>query len=159
LTLLPQEELLIEIVRRSKFSRALHEQRSVESEFRFELQDTSRDEWSREEESNFKVSAEESFSFFCIRVESTQQYSNREKTAEKHFREIIGKSTSKVSRAYEIAIDVKTEVENQYRSIRKVTNPNPCQPVIYNYFQLAKKYKTELILADPILWPAYGGRS
>ncbi|MFQ5847555.1 MAG: hypothetical protein ACE5IQ_07785 [Candidatus Methylomirabilales bacterium] len=138
----------IEIVRRSKFSRALHEQRSVESEFRSELQSTTRDEWSSEEESNFKITAEEDFEIFGIGVKSTQEYSNREKTAEEHFREIITKTSSRVSRKYDISIDTKTEVQNQYRSLRKITNPNPCQPVIYNYFQLAKKYKTELILTD-----------
>lgn len=148
LTMLPGEQLEIEVVRRSKFSRALHEQRSVESEFRFELQSTARDEWSSEEESNFKVTAEEDFSIFCVGVESTQEYSTREKTAEEHFREIISKTSSRVSRKFEVAIDTKTEVENEYRSVRKITNPNPCQPVMYSYFQLAKKYKTELILTD-----------
>ena len=148
LTLLPQEEVEIEIVRRSKFSRALHEQRSVESEFQYELQNTSRDEWSAEEETNFKVTAEAGFKLFGIGIKTSAQYSKREKTAEEHFREIISKTTSKVNQKYDIAIDTKTEVENQYRSVRKVTNPNPCQPVIYNYFQLAKKYKTELILTD-----------
>lgn len=148
LTLLPGEELEIEIVRRSKFSRALHEQRSVESEFRFELQSTARDEWSSEEESNFKITGEEDFEIFGIGAKSTQEYSVREKTAERHFREIVSKTSSRVSRRYEVSVDTKTEVENQYRSVRKVKNPNACQPVIYNYFQLAKKYKTELILTD-----------
>lgn len=148
LTLLPGEELEIEIVRRSKFSRALHEQRSVESEFRFELQSTTRDEWTSEEESNFKITADEDFEIFGIGVKSTQEYSTREKTAETHFSEIVAKTSSRVSRKYEVSVDTKTEVENQYRSVRKIKNPNPCQPVIYNYFQLAKKYKTELILTD-----------
>jgi hypothetical protein len=148
LTLLPKEEVEIEIVRRSKFSRALHEQRSVESEFRFELQNTSRDEWSSEEESNFKITGEEGFKIFGIGAKSTQEYSNREKVAEKHFREIVSKTASRVSQKYELAVDTKTEVENQYRSVRRISNPNPCQPVVYLYYQLAKKYKTELILTD-----------
>ena len=148
LTLLPKEELQIEIVRRSKFSRALHEQRSVESEFRFELQSTARDEWSREEESNFKITGEEGFKIFGIGAKSNQEYSTREKAAEEHFREVVSKTSSRVSQRFEVAIDTKTEVENQYRSVRRLSNPNPCQPVIYNYFQLAKKYKTELILTD-----------
>lgn len=148
LTLLPKEELQIEIVRRSKFSRALHEQRSVESEFRFELQSTARDEWSREEESNFKITGEEGFKIFGIGAKSNQEYSTREKAAEEHFSEVVRKTSSRVSQKFEIAIDTKTEVENQYRSVRRLSNPNPCQPVIYNYFQLAKKYKTELILTD-----------
>jgi hypothetical protein len=148
LTLLPQEQVEIEIVRRSKFSRALHEQRSVESEFRFELQSTARDEWSSEEESNWKVGGGADFSIFGIGVKSSGEYSSRQKTAESHFREVVSKTSTKVSRKYEIAIDTKTEVENQYRSLRKISNPNPCQPVIYNYYQLAKRYKTELILQE-----------
>jgi hypothetical protein len=148
LTLVPNEEVEIEIIRRSKFSRALHEQRSVESEFRFEFQNTSRDEWSSEEESNFKVTGDEGFKIFGIGVKSTQEYSSREKSAEKHLREIVTKSASRVSQKYEVAIDTKTEVENQYRSVRKIKNPNSCQPVIYLYYQLAKKYRTELELTD-----------
>lgn len=148
LTLLPKEEVEIEIVRRSKFSRALHEQRSVESEFRFELTSTARDEWSRQEESNFKITGEEGFKIFGIGVKSTQEYSVREKAAEEHFREVVRKTSSRVSQKFEVAIDTKTEVENQYRSVRRLSNPNPCQPVIYNYYQLAKKYRTELILTD-----------
>lgn len=148
MTMLPGEETEIEIVRRSKFSRALHEQRSVESEFRFELQNTARDEWSSEEESNFEVSAEAGFKIFGIGAKTRGKYAGRERNAEEHFREVISKSSSKVSQKYEIAIDTKTEVENQYRSVRKIKNPNPCQPVIYNYFQLAKKFRSELILTD-----------
>jgi hypothetical protein len=148
LTLLPQEQVEIEIVRRSKFSRALHEQRTVESEFRFEVQNTARDEWTAEEESNWKVGGGVDFSIFGIGVKSSGEYNSRQKTAEAHFREVISKTSTKVSRKYELAIDTKTEVENQYRSVRRISNPNPCQPVIYNYYQLAKRYKTELILQE-----------
>jgi hypothetical protein len=148
LTLVPKEELEIEIVRRAKFSRALHEQRSVESEFRFEFQGTSRDEWSAEQESNFAVHADEGFSLFGLGVHATQDYAHREAAAEDHLREIVSKTASRVSQRYDVAVDVKTEVENQYRSVRKVSNPNPCHPVIYLYYQLAKKYRSELILTD-----------
>lgn len=148
MTLLPGEEVEIEIVRRSKYSRALHEQRSVESEFRSELQSTARDEWSSEEEINKKVGGGVDFSFFGIGVKASGGYTKREKTAEEHFREIVSKTSSRVSRKFEVAIDIKSEVENQYRSLRRISNPNGCQPVTYNYFQMAKKYKTELILTD-----------
>ena len=139
LTLVPKEELEIEIVRRAKFSRALHEQRSVESEFRFEFQGTSRDEWSAEQESNFAVHADEGFSLFGLGVHATQDYAHREAAAEDHLREIVSKTASRVSQRYDVAVDVKTEVENQYRSVRKVSNPNPCHPVIYLYYQLAQE--------------------
>jgi len=148
LTLLPQEQVEIEIVRRSKFSRALHEQRSVESEFRFELQSTARTELTTEEESNWKVGGGVDFSIFGVDISSSGEYSNRQKTVESRFREIVSKTSSMVSRKYEVAIDTKTEVENQYRSLRKISNPNPCQPVIYNYYQLAKRYESELILQE-----------
>lgn len=148
LTLVPKEELEIEIVRRTKFTRALHEQRSVESEFRFELQATTRDEWSAEHESNFRVNADEGFSFFGLGAHATQEYAQREAAAEDHVREIVTKTASRVSHRYDVAVDVKTEVENQYRSVRKMSNPNPCHPVIYLYYQLAKKYRSELILTD-----------
>lgn len=146
LTLLPGEETEIEVVRRSKYSRALHEQRSVESEFRLDVERTSQSEWSRERESNFRVSASSGFSIFGIGAKTSAAYSRRERTAQNHFREIVQKSSVKTSQKYEVAIDTKSQVENLYRSVRRVANPNPCQPVTYNYYQLAKKYKGTLIL-------------
>ncbi len=120
----------------------------MESEFRSELQRTARDEWSSEEEINKKVGGGVDFSIFGIGVKASGGYTKREQVAEEHFREVVSKTAGRVSRKYEVAIDTKTEVENQYRSVRRIVNPNPCQPVIYNYYQLAKMYKTELILTD-----------
>jgi hypothetical protein len=148
LTLLPREELEIEVVRRTKFSRALHEQRSVESEFRFEFQNTARDEWRAEHETNFRFHADEGFDVGFAGVSASQDYAIREAAAEEHLREVVRKASSRVSERYDIAIDVKTEVENLYRSVRRVSNPNPCHPVIYLYYRLAKKYRAELILTD-----------
>ena len=107
LILLPGEETEIEIVRRSKYSRALHEQRSVESEFRFEMQNTARDEWSREKKSNFQISGSAGFKIFGIGSKVKSSYSRRTKTAERHFREVINKSVSQTSQKYEVAIDTK----------------------------------------------------
>jgi hypothetical protein len=148
LTLLPREELEIEVVRRTKFSRSLHEQRSVESEFRFEFQNTTRDEWRREHESNFRIHADEGFSVFGLGVSASQDYSTREAAAEQHLSEVVTKAANRVSERYDIAVDVKSEVENLYRSVRRVSNPNPCHPVIYLYYRLAKKYRSELFLTD-----------
>ena len=48
----------------------------------------------------------------------------------------------------EIAIDIKAEVSNVYGSTRKVRNPNPCQPVTYNFYQLAKRLRRTLTLVE-----------
>lgn len=62
--------------------------------------------------------------------------------------EIIRKSASSLSAKYETSISTKTEVDNQFRSLRKFKNPNPCQPVTFHYFQIMKKFRRELFLIE-----------
>lgn len=148
MTLLPGEQVDIEIVRRAKYERALHEQRSIESEFETELQTTTRNELETQFSMNVQIDAEAGFKILGIGAKTSVETELEYATIEKSFREVIAKNSSRVSRKHEIAIDVKSEVENTFRSLRRVRNPNPCQPVTFHYFQMAKKYKAELFLID-----------
>ncbi|GAH25776.1 unnamed protein product, partial [marine sediment metagenome] len=51
----------------------------------------------------------------------------------------------RVDQKFEVVIDMKSAVESKSAIKRKVKNPNTCYSVNYNYFQLLRKYKAELI--------------
>lgn len=146
-SLLPGEEQEVEIVRRSKYSKALHEERSVESEFESELQNTMRVELNSSQDFNFTQSAGGGFNFFGLfgggaEVTAEQDFS----FDQSFFNEVIAKTSLSVSRKYDVAIDIKTEVENKFRSLRKIKNPNDCKVVTYFFKQLHKKYSFEVSL-------------
>jgi len=55
-------------------------------------------------------------------------------------------------------VGLKTEVENRYRSTRRIKNPNLCRTLTYNYFQLMRKVKitvrrTGIRFDWPRIWP------
>lgn len=146
-SLLPGEEQEVEIVRRSKYSRALHEERSVESEFESELQNTMRVELNSSQDFNFTQSAGGGFNFFGLfgggaEVTAEQDFH----FDQSFFNEVISKTSISVSQRYDVAIDIKTEVENRFRSLRKLSNPNPCKVVTYFFKQLNKKFSFEVSL-------------
>ena len=121
LTLLPKEKQQVEIVRRSKYTRALHEERSVESEFETEFSNTLRTELSASQDFNFHQEAGGGFNFFGL-VEGGAEVSADQAF---HFEqslmnEVVFKASAKVSRKYDISIDTKTEVENKFRSLRTI---------------------------------------
>ncbi|MFP2995974.1 hypothetical protein ABN763_08685 [Spongiivirga sp. MCCC 1A20706] len=165
-SLLPGEEQEVEIVRRSKYSKALHEERSVESEFESELQNTMRVELNSSQDFNFTQSAGGGFNFFGLfgggaEVTAEQDFS----FDQSFFNEVIAKTSLSVSRKYDVAIDIKTEVENRFRSLRKIKNPNDCKVVTYFFKQLHKKYSFEVSLLSVkfdivrVLPPIFGNRS
>ncbi len=71
--------------------------------------------------------------------------------------EVVNKAAAKVSARYETSIDIKTEVENKYRALRRVKNPNPCQPVTFHYYQLMKKIRRQLFLVEQTYHCTPGG--
>jgi len=145
-SLLPKEEQEVEIIRREKYSKALHEERSVESEFESEVQSTMRSELSASQDFNFSESAGGGFSFFGIGASASASASQSFGLDENFFNEVVKKTAAKVSSKYDIAVDTKTEIDNQYRSLRKITNPNPCRVVTFFFKQLNKKYTYQVSL-------------
>lgn len=147
LTLLPKEKQEVEIIRRAKYQRALHESRSVESEFEREFSNTMRLELEATQDFNFHEEVGGGFNFFGLFGGSASVSADQSFHFGQNFMaEVITKTSSKVSSKYDISIDTKTEVENQFRSLRTIENPNPCKVVTFFFKQLNKKFKFTLSL-------------
>jgi hypothetical protein len=145
--LLPKEKQQVEIVRRSKFTRALHEERSVESEFETEFSNTLRTELSASQDFNIHQEAGGGFDFFGLFGASAEVEIDKEFSFDQSvMNETVFKASSKVSSKYDLAIDTKTEVENKFRSLRTIENPNPCKVVTFFFKQLNKKFSLTLSL-------------
>lgn len=148
-TLLPKEKQEVEIIRRSKYQRALHEQRSLESEFESEFSRTLRLELGASQDFNFHQEAGGGFNFFGLAKGGAKVSADQSFHFEQNFMaEVVSKTSSRVSSKYDIAIDTKTEIDNQFRSLRTIENPNPCKVVTFFFKQLNKKFKFTLSLVD-----------
>ncbi|MBS1772862.1 MAG: hypothetical protein JST82_08375 [Bacteroidetes bacterium] len=146
-SLLPKEEQEIEIIRSNKYSSALHEEKSTESEFESEFQNTIRVELGASQDFNTSESASGSVDYFGIaKADVSMSASQHFHFDEKFFDEVIRKTSMKVSNKYDISIDHKTEAENKFRSLRKISNPNPCRVVTFFFKQLNKKYSQTVSL-------------
>ena len=148
-SLLPGEENEIEVIRKSKYSRELHMEQSIENEFESEVTDTMRLELGASQDFNFSQSAGGGFDFFgLVEANASASASQHLHFDQNFFKETIRKSATRISRKYDISMDIKTEVENKFRSLRKIKNPNPCKVVTYFFKQLNKKFKVEVSLVD-----------
>lgn len=146
LALTPGEEVEIEVFRSAKVERELSQQCSTEVEFMSEFSETLRSEWSRKTTSNTKQSGGVSgkislFGIIEIGGHYEPEYSETEEDFTKAFAEATLHAKYRVDRKFDIHIGLKTTVENRCRSTRKIRNPNACQSVTYNYFQLMRKFK------------------
>ena len=149
-TLVPGEEIELEIFRSTKTVEELSKETSVEETFAQELSNTIQDEWSNKQSSNFKigggVTASLDLGIFSIGGHVEPEYSTQEETFQKTFSEFVRKSQAKTDRKFDVRMDVKTETVSSERSTRKLRNFNQCQPVTYNYFQLMRKMRLELVI-------------
>jgi len=148
ITLLPAEELGLEVVRRHKYTRDIREQTSMESEIENTFTETTRDTFNVTGEYKFSVNGEANFKIFGIGVKASTELSVQTKLFYERFKEIVESTRHLVSRKYDFAMEVRTELENTLTSTRKIKNPNNCHPVHYLVSQLMKKYKSELILIN-----------
>jgi len=143
--LTPGEEVEIEIFRSSKVERELSQQYSTEVEFVEEFSNTCKYEWSKERTSNYKegggVSGKIDLGFIEFGGHYEPEYSETEREFERVIGECVHKTKLRVDRKFDVHIGLKTEVENRYRSTRKLKNPNLCRTLTYNYFQLMRKVK------------------
>jgi hypothetical protein len=149
-TLVPGEEIELEIFRSTKTVEELSKETSVEETFAQELSSTIQDEWSNKQSSNFKigggVTASLDLGIFSIGGHVEPEYSTQEETFQKTFSEFVRKSQAKTDRKFDVRMDVKTETVSSERSTRKLRNFNQCQPVTYNYFQLMRKMRLEMVI-------------
>lgn len=148
MSLLPCEEQEVEIVQKSRYEQALHQQQSVESHFESEFINTIRNQWSASTDVNTSTSGGGGIDLGIFQVGASASVSASAHFGASFFQEVVQKASSSVSKYYEVSIDTKTEIENQYRSIRKISNPNKCRVVTYIFKQLSKKYTFDVVLVD-----------
>ena len=145
MSLLPCEEQEVEVVQKHKYEHALHQQQSVESHFETEVTKTMRDQWSLSHDFNTNASGGGGIDLGIFQVGASASVSASVHMSASFFNEVVQKASSSVSNYYEVSIDTKTEIENQYRSLRKISNPNKCRVVTYIFKQLGKKYTFEVV--------------
>lgn len=148
ITLLPSEELKVEIIRRSKYTRELHEQTSIEREIEETFTETVRDTFRTTGDFKFTVKAEGGVNILAAKAKASVESSLQLKIFYERFKEVIEQTRTKVSSKYDFSIDITSEQENTFKSIRTIKNPNDAHPVHYMVSQMMKKYKTELVLVD-----------
>jgi hypothetical protein len=146
MSLLPGEEQEVEIVQKSRYERALHEQRSVESEFENEMMNTIRTQASLTHDVNTNVSGSGGIDLGIFDTSVSASVSTATHFASSFFAESVNKTSIAVSNHYEVSVDTKTQIENSYRSLRKISNPNHCRVVTFFFKQLNKKYSVEIVL-------------
>lgn len=151
ITLLPSEEVELEEVRRDKFSRALHDQRSTSAEFELSVEETVRDDLSVKDSYFFEHVGENNFKIFGQKRKGQRTYRDAVETLHQTLSQTVTKAAARVSAKNEIAVDIKSEVDNVYRSTRTIRNPNSCQPVTYHFYQLARRMRRRLTLVDVVL--------
>ena len=151
ITLLPGEEVELEEVRRDKFSRTLHDQRTLATELELTVEETLREETSNKDEYFFEHIGENNFKLFGQKRKGQRTLRNAWERIDKTLKQTVTKSAAQVAAKNETTIEVKAEAENVYRSTRKVKNPNPCQPVTYNFYQIAKRMQRRLTLVEVVL--------
>ena len=151
ITLLPGEEIELEEVHRDKFSRALHDQRTTTAELEFSVEETARQELTNKSEYSF-----EHFGENTLKIRKSGRVGRRTirralEDVATTLTESVAKAGARLSAKNEVAVAIKSEVENVYRSTRKIRNPNPCQPVTYNFYQIAKRVRRTLTLVETVL--------
>ncbi|MBK0401201.1 hypothetical protein H0I76_18535 [Limibaculum sp. M0105] len=147
-TLLPGEEVELEVVRKHKFDTSLSAQASIEEEVETDLQVKLLEEWGKTEKVSGKFNHSGGIEIFGIGGKTVQDYQRSVETKERRLSEVVSKTAASVSRKFETAMSLKAEVENKFRAVRKVKNPNPCQPVTFHHFQIVKKFRRQLFLVE-----------
>jgi hypothetical protein len=110
-TLVPGEEIEVEIFRSTKTVEELSKETSVEETFSQELSSTIQDEWSNKQNSNFKigggVTASLDLGIFSIGAHVEPEYSTQEETFQKSFAEFVRKSQAKTDRKFDVRMGVR----------------------------------------------------
>ncbi len=146
LTLLPGEELEVEIIERAKFEKALHESSSLETEFEDTFKYEMMDKFTSTSSSNASGTVSGEVNFIIGSLEASGTWSSSSSYFRSVSQEVTKSVSERISRRQDISISTKSEIENTFRSLRKFKNPNPCQPVLYLISQLQKKYNSSLHL-------------
>lgn len=150
LTLVPGEEVELEVFRFSRVEEELSKELSTEESFSQELFTSIQKEWSNRESSNTKVSSGAEtgvlMDIIGVGMHDERQAVLQEETFQSGFRDFAARARAQVDRRFDIHMDLKSETVASTRSTRRVRNFNRCQPVTYNYFQLMRRLRLEVLV-------------
>jgi hypothetical protein len=142
ITLLPGEEVTLE----------LSQQYSTEETYSQEFATSLQEEWSTKEDSNHKVgggvSASLDLNIFKIGGHVEPEYSTSTENFNKILTDVSTKASAKVDRKFDVSVDMKSETTVSTSSTRTIRNLNQCQTVTYHYFQIARRYKNTVTVAE-----------
>jgi hypothetical protein len=172
MSMLPGEEVNIEV---SSFQRTKTEiQKESDSTTRqqLELEQKNTDERSctnaAAASSGWSVSASASVSYPVASASlSASAYGNSSERSEQNRRQLAeatSRAVSDLSSRRAVKITQTTEAGSESTTTRRLRNPNPCQSVTFNFFQVIKLYDVQLRLLDdrptlllPGLFPLFYG--
>ena len=145
-TLLPCEELELEIIRKSKYSQSFHEERSLETSFEYEITNNFRKEITKKLDVNYNWEVDGGIDLFVFDASTEFSGEVNAEYISNTIRESTATSSYKISKSQDFVIDLKSEIEHGFKSLRKIKNPNNCKAVTYFFYQLNKKYEISLEL-------------
>lgn len=147
--LAPGESREFTIKHQIKRSRAEKEMRKALVENSYESSATMRTELDviakMSTDSNFKLSAQGSFSMGIGSISSTSEFAfdqkNESSRQQKQFAEATRKASEKVRQEREVSIEQKDELESTSSSTQKIHNPNDEVTVTYLLYELERRYQ------------------
>ncbi|MCA0978669.1 hypothetical protein LCM19_09865 [Qipengyuania flava] len=154
--LAPGETREFRVKRSSKLSRAEKEVRKALLETDLESSNSTRSELDviakLSTDTNFKLSANGSFTFGIGSIESASEFSHNQQTesSKQHMRiaEATRKASEKVRQEREIEVDTKSEFSIDEESVRKISNPNDEVTVTYLMYELERRFRVDQTLSQ-----------
>ncbi|MET1081456.1 MAG: hypothetical protein ABWY12_00110 [Burkholderiales bacterium] len=148
LPLAPGESRELKVTHKVKMSRAEKEVRKSLAESSYESSSTVRSELDvlakLSTDTNFKMTAQGSFSLGIGTIESSSEFSHNQQTESqrqhKQIAEATRKASEKVRQEREVSVEATTESELGTESSQKIHNPNNEVTVTYLMYELERRY-------------------
>jgi len=148
ITLVPGEELEVEVSATTTTTEETNETLTTEQSYTEELSTTLQQEVSTRSTMNIGASIKGGGSIEIEIIELGSDTEAEFKYETESFSDLVletsQKATSQVNSKYELSMGLKKETTTSTSSIRTLRNLNTCQTVTYHYFQIMRKYLASL---------------
>lgn len=170
LSLLPDEDLTLEVSSWQRTKEEISEEQSEEKKEELSREQKRTDEESITNEAaashGWSASATGGVSYGPIAasasVSAEGSAEQRTERAEKHITEATSKAANEVSLKRAVKMTQSTEAGSENRTTRRLKNPNSCHTVTFNFFQIVKLFDVQLrvdndapVLLLPSIFPAF----
>lgn len=165
LSLLPNEELTLEVSSWQRTKSEIENETVQEEKERLEREQRRTDEETATNEAasqnGWTVSASGSISYgpasAAVSASASGSVERRTEQSERHVVEATTKATNELSLRRAVKMTQSAESGSENRTTRRIKNPNACHTVTFNFFQIVKLYDVQLRLDNDspvILLPA-----